>query len=131
MRIHVSVQTNHFFGNTNTQKTVAKEKTFTQKKNHLLCICVLVYRGKEITAFVFQQKLFLDFVKKPMITQPNNNNATVMARAMNGDGDSKSRGGGSGVQWRRPQRWWLKEQRQWWWWRRQWRQLPGRWQWRH
>jgi hypothetical protein len=28
--------------------------------------------------------------KKPMTTQPNNNNATVMAKAMNGDGNSKS-----------------------------------------
>jgi hypothetical protein len=33
--------------------------------------------------------------KKPMTTQPNNNNATVMAKAMNGDGNSESGGGGS------------------------------------
>ncbi len=52
MCIHASVQTNHFFGNTNTQKTVAKEKTFAQKKNRLLCVCVLVYWGKEITALL-------------------------------------------------------------------------------
>ncbi len=50
MRIRVSVQTNRLFGNTNTQKTVAKEKNLVQKKNRLLCICVLVYWGKEITA---------------------------------------------------------------------------------
>jgi hypothetical protein len=34
---------------------------------------------------VLQQKLFLDLVKKTMTTQPNNNNATVMAKTMNGD----------------------------------------------
>jgi hypothetical protein len=50
MRIRVSVQTNHFFGNTNTQKTVAKEKNLRTEEKRLLCICVLVYRGKEITA---------------------------------------------------------------------------------
>ncbi len=58
---------------------------------------------------VLQQKLFLDFVKKTMTTQPINNNATVMAKAMNGDGDSESRGGGSRVRWRQPQLWWQKE----------------------
>jgi hypothetical protein len=57
--------------------------------------------------------------KKPMTTQPNNNNALVIAKAMNGDGDSESRGGDSGTQWRWPQRCWPKEQRQGWWWRRQ------------
>ncbi len=46
---------------------------------------------------VLQQKLFLDLVKKPMTAQPNNNNAIVKAKAMNGAGDSKSGGGGSGV----------------------------------
>jgi hypothetical protein len=56
---------------------------------------------------VLQQKLFLDLVKKPMTTQPNNNNATVMAKAINGDGNSKSRGGGSGVRQRRQQWSWL------------------------
>ena len=35
-----------------------------------------------------------------------------MAKAMNGDGNSKSRGGGSGARQRRPQRWRPKEQRQ-------------------
>ena len=60
MRIRVLVQTNHFFGNTNTQKTVAKEKTFAQKKNRLLCICVLVYRGKEITALVRRERYNLE-----------------------------------------------------------------------
>jgi hypothetical protein len=35
---------------------------------------------------VLQQKLFLDLVKKPMTTQPNNNNATVMVKAMDGYG---------------------------------------------
>jgi hypothetical protein len=59
---------------------------------------------------VLQQKLFLDLVKKPMTAQPNNNNATVIAKAMNGDGDSKSGGGSSGVRQRWPQRWWPKEQ---------------------
>ncbi len=38
---------------------------------------------------VLQQKLFLDLVKTPMTTQHNNNNATVMAKAM--DGNSKKR----------------------------------------
>jgi hypothetical protein len=32
-------------------------------------------------------------------------NTTVMAKAMNGDGDSESRDGGSGVRRRRPQQW--------------------------
>jgi hypothetical protein len=36
---------------------------------------------------VLQQKLFLDLVKKTMTTQYKNNNATVMAKAM--DDDSK------------------------------------------
>ena len=58
---------------------------------------------------VCQQKLFLDFVKKPMTTQPINNNATVMAKAMNGDGNSECRGGGSRVRRRQPQQWWPKE----------------------
>ncbi len=42
---------------------------------------------------VLQQKLFLDLVKKPMTSQPNNNNATVMAKAkaMNGDGNIAKR----------------------------------------
>jgi hypothetical protein len=44
-----------------------------------------------------------------MTTQPINNNTTVMAKAMNGDGDSKSRVRGSGVRWRRPQQLWPKE----------------------
>jgi hypothetical protein len=34
---------------------------------------------------VLQQKLFLDSVKKTMTTQPNNNNAAVMAKTMKGD----------------------------------------------
>ncbi len=51
---------------------------------------------------VLQQKLFLDLVKKTMTTQPNNNNASVMDKAMNGDGDSKSRGGGCGARQRWP-----------------------------
>jgi hypothetical protein len=51
---------------------------------------------------VLQQKLFLDLVKKPMTAQPNNNNTTVMAKAMNGDGNSKSGDGGSGVRRRQP-----------------------------
>ncbi len=63
---------------------------------------------------VLQQKLFLDLVKKTMTAQPNNNNATVMAKAINGDGDSKIRGGGSGARWRRPQQCQPKEQRQRW-----------------
>ena len=46
---------------------------------------------------VLQQKLFPDLVNKPMTTHSNNNNATVMAKAMNGDGNSKSGGRGSGV----------------------------------
>jgi hypothetical protein len=53
---------------------------------------------------VLKQKPFLDMVKKLMTTQPNNNNTTVMSNAMNGDGDSKSGGRGSGVRRRRPQR---------------------------
>jgi hypothetical protein len=41
MRIHVSVQTNHFFGNTNTQKTVAKEKNLrTEEKPSFVCLCI-------------------------------------------------------------------------------------------
>ncbi len=59
MRIRVSVQTNHFFGNTNTQKMAAKKKTFAQKKHRLLCICVLVYWGKEITALVYNTVVWL------------------------------------------------------------------------
>ncbi len=34
---------------------------------------------------VLQQNLFLDLVKKTMTTKSNNNNATVMAKTMNGD----------------------------------------------
>jgi hypothetical protein len=49
--------------------------------------------------------------KKTMTTQHNNNIATVMAKAM--DGDSESGGGGSGVWRRRPQWWRPKDQRQW------------------
>ncbi len=41
MRIHVSVQTNHFFGNINTQKMVAKEKNLrTEEYFVYLCIGV-------------------------------------------------------------------------------------------
>ena len=66
---------------------------------------------------VLQQKLFLDLVKKPMTTQHNNNNATMMAKAM--DGNTENVGGGRGVQRRWPQRWWPKDdQQQRWWWRR-------------
>jgi hypothetical protein len=61
--------------------------------------------------------------KKPNTAQPNNNKATVMAKAMTGDGNSKSGDGGSGVRRRWPQWWWPKEQRQqWWWWQQQQRQ---------
>ncbi len=34
------------------KRWLRRKKTFAQKKNCLLCICVLVYRGKEITALV-------------------------------------------------------------------------------
>jgi hypothetical protein len=53
MRIHVSVQRNHFFCKTNTQKTVAKVKNLrTEEKPSFvyLCVCVFVYRGKDLTA---------------------------------------------------------------------------------
>ncbi len=41
MRIRVSVQTNHFFGNTNTQKTVAKEKSLrTEEKPSFVYLCI-------------------------------------------------------------------------------------------
>jgi len=41
MRIRVSVQTNHFFGNTNTQKTVAKEKNLcTEEKPSFVYLCI-------------------------------------------------------------------------------------------
>ncbi len=41
MCIHVSVQTNHFFGNTNSQKTVAKEKNHhTEEKPSFVCLCI-------------------------------------------------------------------------------------------
>ncbi len=41
MRIHVSVQTNHFFGNTNTQKMVAKEKNLrTEDKPPFVYLCI-------------------------------------------------------------------------------------------
>jgi hypothetical protein len=72
---------------------------------------------------VLQQKLFPDLVKQTNETQPNNNNATVMAKAMNGDGNSESRGWSRGARRRQPQRWCPKEQRQWWWWR--WWKLGG------
>ncbi len=40
MRIHVSVQTNHFFGNTNTQKTVATEKKPSHGRKAVFCVFV-------------------------------------------------------------------------------------------
>ena len=41
MRIGVSVQTNYFFGNTNTQKTVAKEKRLrTEEKPSFVNLCI-------------------------------------------------------------------------------------------
>ena len=41
MLIRVSVQTNHFFGNTNTQKTVAKEKSLrTEEKPSFVNLCI-------------------------------------------------------------------------------------------
>jgi hypothetical protein len=40
LRIRVSVQTNHFFGNTNTQKTAAKEKNLhTEVKPSFMYLC--------------------------------------------------------------------------------------------
>ncbi len=35
------------------QNKYTKDGCDAQKKNRLLCICVLVYRGKEITALVY------------------------------------------------------------------------------
>jgi hypothetical protein len=41
MHIHVSVQTNHFFGNTNTLKMVAKEKNLrTEEKPSFVYLCI-------------------------------------------------------------------------------------------
>ncbi len=41
MRIRVSAQTNHFFGNTNTQKTDAKEKNLcTEEKPSFVYLCI-------------------------------------------------------------------------------------------
>ncbi len=41
MRIRVSVQTKHFFGNTNTQKMVAKEKNLcTEEKLSFVYLCI-------------------------------------------------------------------------------------------
>ncbi len=41
MSICVSVQTNHYFGNTNTKKTVAKEKNLrTEEKPSFVCVCI-------------------------------------------------------------------------------------------
>jgi hypothetical protein len=53
MRIRVLVQTNHFLATQIHKRRLQMEKAFAQKKNHLLCICVLVYRGKEITASMY------------------------------------------------------------------------------
>ncbi len=50
MCIRVSVQINHLFCKTNTQKTVAKVNNLCTEKNRVLCICISVYWGKEITA---------------------------------------------------------------------------------
>ncbi len=58
MCIHVSVQTNHFFSNTNTQKTVAKEKTFAQKKKpSFVCLCIGVFgqRNHSLTSQIKTQ----------------------------------------------------------------------------
>jgi hypothetical protein len=41
---------------------------------------------------VLQKKLFLDLVKKTMTTQHNNKNATVMAKAMDGDSEKRRQG---------------------------------------
>jgi hypothetical protein len=41
MRIRVLVQTNHFFGNTNTQKMAAKEKNLcTEEKPSFVYLCI-------------------------------------------------------------------------------------------
>jgi hypothetical protein len=58
MRIRVSVRRNHLFGKTNTQKTVAKIKNLpTEEKPSFVYLCiVLVYRGKEITAYLRPDK---------------------------------------------------------------------------
>ncbi len=51
MCIHVSVQRNHLFGKTNTQKTVAKVKNLrTEEKPSFvyLCICVLGQRNHSL-----------------------------------------------------------------------------------
>jgi hypothetical protein len=41
MRIRVLVKTNHYFGNTNTQKTVAKEKNLcTEEKPSFVYLCI-------------------------------------------------------------------------------------------
>ncbi len=58
------VQTNHFFGNTNAQKTVAKEKKqnlHTEEKPSLvyLCIGVSLYQGDE---YHTQYRVFARFV---------------------------------------------------------------------
>jgi hypothetical protein len=62
MRIHVSVQRNHLFGKTNTQKTVAKVKNLrTEGKPSFvyLCTCVLGQRNRSLSlppwiAFTFE-----------------------------------------------------------------------------
>jgi hypothetical protein len=52
MRIHVSVQRNHLFGKTNTQKTVAEVKNLcTEEKPYFvyLCICVSGQRNHSLS----------------------------------------------------------------------------------
>ncbi len=58
---------------------------FLQNLKKHLCIVLSKISLHWNIYLVLQQKLFLDLVKKTMTTQPNNNNATVMAKTINGD----------------------------------------------
>ena len=57
MRIRVSVKTNHFFGNTNTQKMVAKEKSLRTEERPsfvYLCIGVSGQRNHSLSIYIIQ-----------------------------------------------------------------------------
>jgi hypothetical protein len=64
MRIRVSIQTNHFFGNTITQKTVAKEKNLrTEEKPSFVFLCIGVsgQRNHSLRPVLAADENFLPF----------------------------------------------------------------------